>query len=105
MEEVTKGTYLKMLMVVKFVIQTKKLCLRIKSEFNGEIWSLRVFCDSDWAHDSGTRISVTGFTLPQFPNINVSVLFIRRSIKDLSERNNFMNCTTDTLDFLNVLFL
>jgi hypothetical protein len=63
MDKATKGTYLEMLRLVKFVIDTKNFCLQIKPEFKGENWSLRVFCDSDWPGDSKTRISVTGFIL------------------------------------------
>ena len=63
MDKATKGTYLEMLRVVKFVIDTKNFCLRICPEFPKKNWSLRVFCDSDWAGDSETRISVTGFIL------------------------------------------
>jgi hypothetical protein len=63
MDKATKGTYLEMLRLVKFVIDTKNFCLRIRPEFKEKNWSLRVFCDSDWAGDSDTRISVTGFIL------------------------------------------
>jgi hypothetical protein len=63
MDKATKGTYLEMLRVVKFVIDTKISCLQIKPEFKGENWNLQVFCDSDWTGDSETRISVTGSTL------------------------------------------
>jgi hypothetical protein len=63
MDKATKGTYLKMSRVVKFVIDTKNFCLQIKPEFKGKILILRVFCDSDWAGDSETRISVTGSIL------------------------------------------
>jgi hypothetical protein len=63
MDKATKGTYLEMLRAVKFVIDTKNFCLQIKPEFKGKNWSLHVFCDSDWAGDSETRISVTGFIL------------------------------------------
>jgi hypothetical protein len=63
MDKSTKGTYLEMLRVVKFVIDTKKFRLQIKPEFKEKSWSLRVFCDSDWAGDSETRISVTVFIL------------------------------------------
>jgi hypothetical protein len=63
MDKATKETYLEMLRVVEFVIDTKNFRLKIKPEFKGENWSLQVFCDSDWAGDSETRISVTGFIL------------------------------------------
>jgi hypothetical protein len=63
MKKATKGNYLEMLRVVKFVIDTKNFCLRIQLEFKGKNWSLRVFCDSDLAGNSETRISVTGFIL------------------------------------------
>jgi hypothetical protein len=63
MDKATKGTYLETLRVVKFVIDTKFVCLQIKPKFKGKNWSLRVFCDSDWAGDYETRISVTGFIL------------------------------------------
>jgi hypothetical protein len=50
-----------LLRVVKFVIDTKKICLKIRPENKIKNWSLHVFCDSDWAGDSEKRISVTGF--------------------------------------------
>jgi hypothetical protein len=81
MDKATKGTYLEMLRVVKFVIDTKKFCLQIKPEFKGENWSLRVFCDSDWAGDSETRISVTGFILYL---MNVPVCWRSKSQKDVT---------------------
>jgi hypothetical protein len=43
MDKATKGTYLEMLRVVKFVIDIKNFCLRIKPEFKEKNWSLRVF--------------------------------------------------------------
>jgi hypothetical protein len=36
MNKATKGTYLEMLRVVKFVIDTKNFCLQIRPEFEGE---------------------------------------------------------------------
>jgi hypothetical protein len=51
-----------MLCVVKFVLDTKNYCLRIQPSFDSKnSWKLKVFSDSDWAGDSETRISVTGF--------------------------------------------
>ena len=61
MDKATMGTYLEMLRVIKFVIDTKNFGLRVQPESKLKNWSLRVFCDSDWAGDSETRISVTGF--------------------------------------------
>jgi hypothetical protein len=61
MDKATIGTYLEMLRVIKFLIDTKHFCLRIQPERKLKNWSLRVFCDSNWARDSETRISVTGF--------------------------------------------
>jgi hypothetical protein len=43
MDRATKGTYLEMLRVVKFVIDTRNFCLRSQPEFKGNKWSLRVF--------------------------------------------------------------
>jgi hypothetical protein len=61
MDRATMGTYLEMLRVVKFVIDTKNFCLKIRPKAKIKNWSLHVFSDSDWAGDSETRISVTGF--------------------------------------------
>jgi hypothetical protein len=37
MDKATKGIYLEMLRVLKFVIDTMNFCLQIKPEFKGEI--------------------------------------------------------------------
>ena len=64
MDKASKGRYLEMLRVVKFVIDTKNnTCLRIRPEFQGENWSLYIFCNIDWDGVSETRISVTNFIL------------------------------------------
>jgi hypothetical protein len=81
MDKATKGTYLEMLRLVKFVIDTKNFGLRIKPELKGENLSLRVFCDSDWAGDSDTRISVTGFILYL---MNVPVCWRSKSQKSVT---------------------
>jgi hypothetical protein len=46
---------------VKFVLDSKFFCLKLCPKFNHTDWNLKVFCDSDWAGDPETRISVTGF--------------------------------------------
>jgi hypothetical protein len=40
MEKATRGTYLEMLRVVKFVIDTKNFCLQIQPELKWKNWSL-----------------------------------------------------------------
>jgi hypothetical protein len=61
MNKATMGTYLDMLRVIKFVVDTKNFGLRVQHKSKLKNWSLCVFCDSNWARDSETRISVTGF--------------------------------------------
>jgi hypothetical protein len=70
-----------MLRVVKFVIDTKNFCLQIKPEFKAKNWNLQVFCDSDWAGDSETIISVTGFILYL---MNVTVCWRSKSQKGVT---------------------
>jgi hypothetical protein len=64
-DKVTMGTYLEILRIVKFVIDTKTFCLKICPESKIKNWILHIFCDSDWAGDSEKRISVTGFIVYQ----------------------------------------
>jgi hypothetical protein len=49
--------------VIKFVIDTKHLGLKIepRTPDNDKMWDLVIYCDSDWAGDKDTRISVAGF--------------------------------------------
>jgi hypothetical protein len=63
MDGASMGTYLDLLRVIKFVLDTKKFCLKIQPKFDDSSWNLKVFCDSDWAGDPETRISVTGFII------------------------------------------
>ena len=55
------GSYLEMLRVVKFVLETKTFCLNIHPKIENKNWSLKFFCNSDWVADPETRISVTVF--------------------------------------------
>ena len=63
MDGASMGTYLELLRVIKFVLDTKNFCLKIQPKFDDSSWNLKVFCDSDWAGDPETRISVTGFII------------------------------------------
>ena len=57
--------YKSMLRIVKFVLDTRNLAIRIKPiPFDGEgMWQIVAFSDSDFAGDCETRISIAGFVL------------------------------------------
>jgi hypothetical protein len=42
------GTYLEMLRVVKFLLDSKMFYLKLCPKFNHTEWNLKVFCDSGW---------------------------------------------------------
>jgi len=63
MDGASMGTYLELLRVIKFVLDTENFCLKIRPKIDDSTWNLKVFCDSDWAGDPETRISVTGFII------------------------------------------
>jgi hypothetical protein len=63
MDGASMETYPELLRVIKFVLDTKNVCLKIQPKFNDSSWNLKVFCKSDWAGDPETRISVTGFII------------------------------------------
>jgi hypothetical protein len=46
------------------VIDTKNFGLKAEPKIGENLeWNLNIFCDSDWAGDPETRISVTGFVI------------------------------------------
>jgi hypothetical protein len=47
LDGVTLVTYLEMLRVVKFVLDSKCFCLQLCPKCNNTHWNLEVFCDSD----------------------------------------------------------
>jgi hypothetical protein len=51
-----------MLMVMKFVFDTKQYCLKMRPVEGGKDWDLVSYCNSNWAGDAEIRISVTGLT-------------------------------------------
>jgi hypothetical protein len=79
------ATFLEMLRGVKFVIDTKTFCLKIRPENKTKNWSLQVFCDSDWAGDSEKIISVTGFIVYL---MNVPVCWRSKAQRGVTLSNN-----------------
>ena len=63
MDGASHAAYKEMLRVMKFVLDTKQYCLKIQPKDEGKEWDLVSYCDSDWAGDAETRISVTGFII------------------------------------------
>ena len=58
------GSYQELLCVIKFVDDTKSFGLKVQPKIDDDLgWNLKIFCDSDWAGDPETRISVTGFVI------------------------------------------
>jgi hypothetical protein len=63
MDRATMAAYKEMLRLTKFVLDTESYCLKIKPKASNENWDLVVYSDSDWAGDTGNRISITGFII------------------------------------------
>ena len=61
----TEACLKEMYRVIKFVLDTKDVGLKMFPDEIGEDykWKIQVFTDSDWAGDRDTRLSVSGFVL------------------------------------------
>jgi hypothetical protein len=58
------GIYNELLRMIKFVIDTKTFGLKVQPKLDNNLgWNLKIFCDSDWAGDPETRVSVTEFII------------------------------------------
>ena len=60
----TNENFKQMLRAVRFVLDTRKKVLRFKPKINkqnDEIWDVYGYCDSDFAGDKDSRLSVSGF--------------------------------------------
>jgi hypothetical protein len=59
MDSATLGAYNELLRVIKFVIDTKSFGVKVQPKLDNNLgWGLKIFCDSDWAGDPKTRVSV-----------------------------------------------
>jgi len=60
------STHMKCLLrTIKYVLDTKDLALKyeLEEKFTSGTWAIKAYCDSDFAGDKDTRISVTGFCI------------------------------------------
>jgi hypothetical protein len=63
MDYATWGTYNELLRVINFVIDNKTYGVKVQPKLDNNLgWNLKIFCDSDWAGDPKTRVSVTGLS-------------------------------------------
>jgi hypothetical protein len=75
-----------MLQIVKFAIDTKSFGLEVEPKIHDSVeWNLKLFCDSDWAGDPETRISVTRFVIYL---LNVPICWRSKAQKGLT-----LSCT------------
>jgi hypothetical protein len=64
MDSATWGAYNELLRVIKLVIDTKSFGLKVQPKLDNNLgWDLKIFCNSYWAGDPKTRVSVTGFII------------------------------------------
>ena len=64
MDGANEGHYNMLMRVIKYTLDTEHKCLRFTPKFReDEGWELKVFCDSDFASDKNSRISVSGFII------------------------------------------
>jgi hypothetical protein len=67
MDKANPAAFKEMLRVMKYLIQTKDMALRIAPKFDKSTkmtkWKLRIFSDSDWASNKDDRKSITGFVI------------------------------------------
>jgi hypothetical protein len=67
MDSATWGAYNGFLRVIKSVIDTKTFDLKVQPKLDNNLgWDLKIFCDSNWAGDPETRVSVTEFIIYLF---------------------------------------
>ena len=63
MDGASKLQFRVMLPVIKFILDTEDLGLKVVLTLHNGIWKLEAFSDSDFANDKETRISVYGYEI------------------------------------------
>jgi hypothetical protein len=68
--------------VIKFVIDTKTFGLKVQPKLDNNLgWDPKIFCDSNWAGDPETRVSVTGFIIYL---LNIPICWYSKSQKGVT---------------------
>ena len=80
MDGSSKLQFREMLRVIKFVLDTTDLGLKMVPSLHDGIWHLEAFSDSDFANDKETRISVYGYAIY---SCGVPVAWKRKSMKSV----------------------
>jgi hypothetical protein len=83
MDGANMAAYKELKRVIKFVLDTKTMGLKMNPKINTDIseWDIVVYTDSDWAGDKETRISVTGFIVFL---LNVPILWKSKGQRSVS---------------------
>ena len=60
---VTRAAMKELFRVIKYVLDTRQLGLKIEPDLTLALWTIVAFSDSDWAGDKDTRLSTSGFII------------------------------------------
>jgi hypothetical protein len=63
MDGASIAVYKEVIRVIRFVLDTRDTCLKLKPNLGDENWNLVVYSESDWVGDVENRISLTGFII------------------------------------------
>jgi hypothetical protein len=63
MDGASLASYKEMQRVIKFVMDNKIHCLKLQPRHEINKWDLVLYCNSDWAGDPESMISITGFIM------------------------------------------
>ena len=128
-DRANKAHYKQMLRAIKYVIDTRNTVLKLKPEKKDLMWNFKCLCDSDYAGDKDTRLSLTGYcvyvndcliswklrvqqcnTLPPIKALYVAlseicceILFVKQVLEFLEEEINYP--ITVYSDYVRAIFL
>jgi hypothetical protein len=72
-------SYQELLRVINFINDTKSFGLKVMPKLDDDFsWNLKVYCDSDWAGDPVTKVSVTCFVITYLTYLFVGAPSLRK---------------------------